>query len=247
MLSIYGITISLSILFSILILRSLIDKKDEDIMWGMCFWLILCGIVGARFYHVFDFWTYYENNLLEIFKIWKGGLGIWGGIFGGIIGSSLYLKGKKQKIISWLDKISISIPLGQAIGRWGNFFNKEILGLPTKLPWGMFVEPKNRPDNFSTSSNFHPLFLYESILCLLLFVVMIFLYKKHKEKYLGKGFFVASYLFGYSMIRFFLDFIRIEQWEISLGNSVSLNVSQCISILNIIIALFIFYKVRKSK
>ena len=247
MLSVYGIIISLSILSSILVLRSLISKKDEDVMWGMCFWLILCGVLGARLYHVFHFWTHYKTNLLEIFKIWNGGLGIWGGIFGGILGSSLYLKIKGQKVISWLDSISISIPLGQALGRWGNFFNKEILGLPTKLPWGMFVEPKNRPDNFSTFSNFHPLFLYESILCLFLFVIMIFLHEKYKEKYLGKGFFVALYLFGYSLIRFFLDFLRLEQWEISLGNNVSLNVSQCISILNMVIALFIFYKVRKSK
>jgi phosphatidylglycerol:prolipoprotein diacylglycerol transferase len=216
-------------------------------MWGVCFWTVLFGILGARFYHVIDFWTYYKTNLLEIFKIWNGGLGIWGGIFGGTLGAYVYLKIRNQKIISWLDNISISIPLGQAIGRWGNFFNKEILGLPTKLPWGMFVEPKDRPSNFSTFPTFHPLFLYESILCFLLFTIMISLYKKYKEKYLGKGFFVASYLFGYSLIRFSLDFLRLEQWVLPLSNGVSLNVSQCISILNMIITLFIFYKVRKSK
>ena len=245
--NVYGIIISLSIFSSMLVLRSLINKKNEDVMWGTCFWSIFYGVLGARFYHVIDFWAYYKTNLLEILKIWNGGLGIWGGIFGGFLGATTYLKIKNQSIIPWLDSISISIPIGQAIGRWGNFFNKEIFGLPTKLPWGIFVEPKNRPNNFSTFSNFHPLFLYESLLCLLLFLIMIFLYKKCKEKYLGKGFFVALYLFGYSLIRFSLDFLRLERWEISLGNNVSLNVSQCISILNIVIALFIFYKIRKNQ
>ena len=88
--SAYGIIISLSILSSILVLRSLVDKKDEDVMWGVCFWTVLFGILGSTFYHVIDFGHITKLSLLEIFKIWNGGLGIWGGIFGGTLGAYVY-------------------------------------------------------------------------------------------------------------------------------------------------------------
>lgn len=145
----------------------------------------------------------------------------------------------------WLDLGSVVLPLGQAIGRWGNLFNQEIFGAPTNLPWGIYIKPENRPSNFTNFNKFHPLFLYESILNLLLFLILLTLYRKF-SKTSPKGVFLSLYLGGYAIIRFYLEYLRIETWKI--GN---LNVSQCISILVLAFSiLFIKYsssKMRKGK
>ena len=242
MLNLYGITISLSIFLCILITQRLVVKykKNEEIFWGLSFWTILCGILGARIYHVLDYFDYYRYHQLDIFKIWNGGMGIWGGILGGTLGAITYLKIKGEKIFPWLDIISVVTPLGQSVGRWGNFFNKEIFGLPTTLPWGVYIEPEKRPVEFLNYSKFHPLFIYESILNFILFLFLLILYKKTNEK-TPSGTFLCIYLISYSTIRFFLEFLRINPWKIEIS-SLFLNVSQCISILVIIISIIFIFR-----
>lgn len=242
MLNLYGITISLSIFLCILITQKLVVKykKNEEIFWGLSFWTIFCGILGARLYHVLDYFDYYRYHQLDIFKIWNGGMGIWGGIFGGTLGAITYLKIKGEKIFPWLDIISVVTPLGQSVGRWGNFFNKEIFGLPTTLPWGIYIEPEKRPVEFLNYSKFHPLFIYESILNFILFLFLLILYKKTNEK-TPSGTFLCIYLISYSTIRFFLEFLRINPWKIEIS-SLFLNVSQCISILVIIISIIFIFR-----
>nr|CAO79504.1 Prolipoprotein diacylglyceryl transferase [uncultured candidate division WWE3 bacterium EJ0ADIGA11YD11] len=242
MLNLYGITISLSIFLCILITQKLVVKykKNEEIFWGLSFWTILCGILGARIYHVLDYFDYYRYHQLDIFKIWNGGMGIWGGIFGGTLGAITYLKIKGEKIFPWLDIISVVTPLGQSVGRWGNFFNKEIFGLPTTLPWGIYIEPEKRPVEFLNYSKFHPLFVYESILNFILFLFLLILYKKTNEK-TPSGTFLCIYLISYSTIRFFLEFLRTNPWKIEIA-SLFLNVSQCISILVIIISIIFIFR-----
>jgi len=241
-LNLYGITISLSIFLCILITQKLVVKykKNEEIFWGLSFWTILCGILGARIYHVLDYFDYYRYHQLDIFKIWNGGMGIWGGIFGGTLGAITYLKIKGEKIFPWLDIISVVTPLGQSVGRWGNFFNKEIFGLPTTLPWGIYIEPEKRPVEFLNYSKFHPLFVYESILNFILFLFLLILYKKTNEK-TPSGTFLCIYLISYSTIRFFLEFLRTNPWKIEIA-SLFLNVSQCISILVIIISIIFIFR-----
>ncbi|HOV97539.1 MAG TPA: prolipoprotein diacylglyceryl transferase [bacterium] len=242
MLNLYGITISLSIFLCILITQKLVVKykKNEEIFWGLPFWTIFCGILGARLYHVLDYFDYYRYHQLDIFKIWNGGMGIWGGILGGTLGAVTYLKIKGEKIFPWLDIISVVTPLGQSVGRWGNFFNKEIFGLPTTLPWGMYIEPEKRPVEFLNYSKFHPLFIYESILNFILFLFLLILYKKTNEK-TPSGTFLCIYLISYSTIRFFLEFLRINPWKIEIS-PLFLNVSQCISILVIIISIIFIFR-----
>jgi phosphatidylglycerol:prolipoprotein diacylglycerol transferase len=167
-------------------------------------------------------------------------MGIWGGIFGGTLGAITYLKIKGEKIFPWLDIISVVTPLGQSVGRWGNFFNKEIFGLPTTLPWGIYIEPEKRPVEFLNYSKFHPLFIYESILNFILFLFLLILYKKTNEK-TPSGTFLCIYLISYSTIRFFLEFLRINPWKIEIS-SLFLNVSQCISILVIIISIIFIFR-----
>jgi phosphatidylglycerol:prolipoprotein diacylglycerol transferase len=240
--NLYGFFISIGIFLSLTFAQKLIKKKDEEILWGLAFWAIIFGIIGARIYHVIDFYKFYSVNPVEILKIWNGGLGIWGALAGGALGITVYLKIKKEEILPWLDIVATVTPLAQAIGRWGNFFNKEIFGKPTTLPWGIYVDPLNRPSGYLNFEKFHPLFLYESILNLTLFVVLFKNFKKHHEK-LPAGIFTALYLGGYSVIRFFLEFLRINPWTIVPGGYFCLNVSQSVSILILAFSI-VFLKIR---
>ena len=241
----YGLTISTAVIISILVSRSLINKKNEDTLWGVSLWALILGIIGARIYHVIDYMEYYSRFPIEIFKIWEGGMGIWGAIAGGILGTTLYLKRENEKLLPWLDIISIVMPLGQAIGRWGNFFNKEIFGLPTKLPWGLYIPYENRPEKYFSYQRFHPLFFYESVLNILLFFVLFKLYKS-KVNIWPAGVFLSLYLFGYALIRFLLEYLRINPWTIVIAEGLVLNVSQCISILVLSVSLvFIRSKFKK--
>ena len=119
----YGILISIAIFISIKTAEGIIEKKDEDTLWGLSLWAIIFGIIGARLYHVLDYLDFYIKNPVEILFLWNGGLGIFGAVLGGIGGGVIYLKVKGKKILPWLDIISVVTPLGQATGRWGNFFN----------------------------------------------------------------------------------------------------------------------------
>jgi phosphatidylglycerol:prolipoprotein diacylglycerol transferase len=240
--NLYGILISFSILLCILVAKSLTPKSDEESLWGISLWAIIGGIIGARIYHVLSSLPYYIQNPLNIFSLWNGGLGIWGAIAGGCIGVLIYLRNNKENILSWLDILSVILPLGQAIGRWGNFFNNEIFGTPTNLPWGLYVPLNNRPKEYLPFTKFHPLFLYESALNFILFITLYLLYKKHKDN-VTQGTFLSLYLGGYSLIRFFLEYLRIDSWKLG-----SLNVSQCISILVLSLSIgFIKYSSSKMK
>lgn len=241
----YGLVISIAIFLSILFAKKLIQKDNEDTLWGVALTAIVFGIAGARIYHVIDYLDFYLRYPVEIIKMWNGGLGIWGALIGGFVGIFFYLKKKNKKILPWLDIVSVVTPLGQAIGRWGNFFNLEIFGLPTNLPWGMYIKQDERPIQYYDQNKFHPLFLYESILNTILFVFLFKMYKKHSQR-LPHGIFLFLYLGSYSIIRFLLEYLRVDPWVVTLRGTV-LNVSQCISILVLAISLvFIARKIKEN-
>ena len=228
----YGIIISFSIFISTLIAERLTPKKGRNVLWGLVFWVVISGIFGARIYHVLHYFSFYLKEPVRIFSVYNGGLGIWGALFGGTVAGIVYLKVKGQKILPWLNLTGLVLPLGQAIGRLGNFFNQEIFGPPTYLPWGIYIKPENRPIEYLKYQKFHPLFLYETLLNLFLFFVLYRLWNKGKRKNI-----FWIYLAGYSIIRFFLEYLRIEPWALF-----GLNVSQCVSIL-VLVASFVFIKV----
>lgn len=226
MINLYGIIISFSILAALTVSLSVSNPKQKNIIWDLVLWAVIPGIIGARIYHVIHLNNYYSNNPIDIIKIWNGGLGIYGGILGGLLGLVFYLKKNNLNILEYLDIISIGMPLAQAIGRWGNLFNKEIYGRLTTLPWGIIINGKKH----------HPLFLYESILNFILFFILYFNYKR-KKKIHKKGWYFITYLTGYSLIRFLLEFLRIDPWKIG-----SLNVAQLISILILITGTYLKQK-----
>ena len=235
----YGILISLGILVAALSAEKLaFEKKLKiDFLWNSLFWAIVVGILCARIYHVISLWEYYSLNIAEIFKIWEGGLGIWGGIFGGVGFFILFAKIKKEPLLKWLDVAGVCLPLAQAIGRIGNFFNQELYGPPTKLPWGIYIKPENRLPKVALFDKFHPLFLYESLLNLVLFGILYKLAKKNPRK----GTLFLGYLIGYGSIRFLLEPLRLETWKIS-----GLNVSQTISILVVLIGILCLFTLHRT-
>lgn len=179
----YGLIISLAILSAYLTAyfrRKKYGFSTPDLE-NLFLFVVPLGIIGARIYHVFDKWEYYLHNTGEIIAVWNGGLGIYGAILGGLFGLFIFLKIYKVDAIAStmtiLDFLMPSLAIGQAIGRWGNFFNHEVFGPPTNLPWGWYVPQQFRPDFWQNFSHFHPTFAYESLWVFLGFIVLLILEK----------------------------------------------------------------------
>lgn len=210
----YGITFALAVLAGFFVARkraSFYKIKKEEVE-NLFLAGLFSGILFARLYHVLDYFSYYRKNLFEIFAIWQGGLGIFGGILGGVFGVWLYVKARKLDFLKACDLLAPSLALGQAIGRWGNFFNQEAFGPPTNFPWRIFISPENRPETWSQFQYFHPLFLYESILNFLNFLVLIYFARKLGQY--GKGVVTALFFLNYGIIRFFVEFLRFDTAQI---------------------------------
>ncbi len=184
------------------------------------------GLIGARVYHVVDRWNeVYVHDPVTVFFIWNGGIGI----FGAIAGSALALAGyvwwvnrraragvpgaRPMNVLRWFDIGAPAFLLGQGIGRWGNFFNEELFGPPTDLPWGIPIDAANRPLQYLGDTHFHPLFLYESLLSLLGVVVILYLARRLAHR-LRVGDLLLMYLIWYPAERFVLEFLRTDNWKI---------------------------------
>src|SRR3989338_4106424 len=236
----YGIFIAIAFLTGYFLAESLTRKNNLDLnhFGNLIFFALLFSIVFARLYFVTLNIDYFKNHLAEIPKIWYGGQSIHGGILGGVLTAVIYTRLKKISFYRYIDILAVVFPLGQAIGRWGNFFNNEAFGKPVKNFFIQLSIPQEfRPDKYISYEYFHPAFLYESILDFLLFV---FLYKKYllwRQKP-GKIFWV--YLLSYSIIRFFMEFIRVD------GRDALQCVStpQIISIIIILVSTFILCRKR---
>ncbi len=170
------------------------------------------GAIGARLYHVIDKWDYYMQNPEMI--IGGRGLGIFGAVIGGTIGLIIYSKLRKLGALRWLDITTPGLLLAQAIGRWGNFFNQELYGYPTDLPWGIYINPVNRLPGYESFSHFHPLFLYESLWNLVGFSILMILGRKLQNRLIDGDIFFL-YVIYYSVGRFFLEGLKIDVWTIA--------------------------------
>jgi phosphatidylglycerol:prolipoprotein diacylglycerol transferase len=176
----------------------------------LAFWLVVGGFLGARIYEVLSYLPYYKSNPGEIIKIWHGGLSIYGAIIAGALITFIFARKHKIPFLKLSDLIAFSLPLSQAIGRLGNYFNHEAFGKPTNLPWKIFIPQGSRPAGFENYAYFHPTFLYEGIWNLIVFFILIFIAKKLKRSSDRPGVITASYLFLYSIGRFWIESIRLD-------------------------------------
>jgi phosphatidylglycerol---prolipoprotein diacylglyceryl transferase len=227
----YGLIIVLGILAATALVAWMAkrDDKDPDHVWNGVIWVIVFAVIGARLWHVLFpsesavaagrtakwFLTHPFDLHDGPFIIWSGGLSIFGGVLGGALGVSFYAYKHKLDTLSWMDLAAISVPLGQAIGRWGNYVNEELYGKPTDLPWGLKIDDINYP----SGTRFHPLFLYESLWNLLCCGLLLFIWLRYREHF-KKGDFVLLYAALYGPARFALEFLRLEP-TISGGVNVS--------------------------
>jgi phosphatidylglycerol---prolipoprotein diacylglyceryl transferase len=208
----YGLVLGIAILSSYFLGRSNawrfgLTKEEVD---KFTLYLILVSIICARLYFVIFNWEYYSNHTKEIYQIWKGGLAIFGAIIGGL-GFTLFFSRKKIYTASQLlDLLALCLPLGQAIGRLGNFFNYEAFGSPTNLPWKMFVPLEHRPEIFQAQAYFHPTFLYEALANLIIFFALYKLKTKTKS-----GNLALIYLISYSFVRFWIEPLRVDAMLLS--------------------------------
>lgn len=192
---------------------------DPEIVWDLLIWLIIGGVIGARLWHVFTptpsaiaegrTTLFYLTHPFDLINLRNGGLGIPGAVIGGLVALFFYARRHGLAFTEWTDIAAPSLALGQAIGRWGNFFNQELYGAPTDLPWKIYIDPLHRLAGFETQEYYHPLFLYESLWNLANVFLLIWLSRRYGER-LKHGDVFLVYLVVYPVGRFLLDFIRLD-------------------------------------
>ncbi len=193
-------------------------------------WAVIAGLVGARLYEVAFNWDYYGTYPAKIIAVWEGGLAMHGGIIVGFATGAILAWRWQVPVLRGLDVAAPSVILGQAVGRWGNFFNEEAFGRPTDLPWKLYVSPPHRPAEYANADYFHPTFLYESLWNLAVFAALVVILRPRYRAQPGALFF--WYLGLYSLGRFAIESLRLDSFWVA-----GLRVAQIASVAGIAVAL----------
>lgn len=211
----YGVLIVAGSMLAAYIASRLSSKNghDPELAWDLLIVVLIAGIIGARIYHIVSSWEYYRVNPGEMFGLQMSGFGIFGAVAGGLLGVWGFAKYYKLRFLEWADYVAPGLLLAQAIGRWGNFFNQELYGPPTDLPWGIYIPPSHRLPGLEAYERFHPTFFYESALNFIGFLALYYLARNWKRNRLyGDLFFVYAMI--YPFIRFFIEFLRPDAWTL---------------------------------
>jgi len=226
----YGLMIALGVLAAVWLLGRRFEDKEigtRDDATAIAIWAVIAGVIGSRLYHVVTDWDRFRDDLGAIPKIWEGGLGIPGGLIFGIpVG--MYMASRRGIDVAMTATCAApAIPLAQAIGRWGNWFNQELFGRPTDLPWGLEVDTEHFPSGYEPGTTFHPTFLYESLWNLGLVFVLLWIDRRFR---LGPGRLMGVYVLGYGIGRLWVESLRIDPANEIAG----LRVNQWMSIVAIV-------------
>jgi phosphatidylglycerol:prolipoprotein diacylglycerol transferase len=209
--------------------------ENTDRIWDALIWVVIAGIVGARLYHVLSTpygcnenvplcgWPWYRNNPLDaVVGITQGGLGIFGAVLAGLIVVLIYVRHYKLSLPRYLDIAAPALIMGQAIGRWGNFVNQELYGPPTDLPWGLSIDQPHRYGEYADVSRFpldatrfHPVFLYESVINVAGFIVLVLVARKWRR--VKEGDLMLLYMIWYGMNRIVVESLRPDAWTLAGG------------------------------
>lgn len=235
----YGVIMALAISVGVLISDWIGTKyfafKKETII-DLAPYLIIFGILGARLYYCILNYDFYLRFPTEIIAIRHGGISIHGAILGGMVGLWIYSIRHRLNFLKLCDVCAVGLSIAQAIGRWGNFFNSEAFGYPTNLPWKLYIAPQYRPIPYQDVQFFHPAFLYESILDIVIFAVLFALVKFGKIK--KDGNLALIYLILYSLVRIFVESFRLDSVRYIFGTPIAIFVSVCIIIVSVVILFF---------
>lgn len=228
--------IASAVLIGVTLAQTLAKRRqvDPELISDLAIWLVIAAIPSARLYYVLFQWQEYAQHPDQIIAIWKGGIAIHGAILGGLIASLIFCRVKRVSFWQIADLVVPSLILGQAIGRWGNFFNSEAFGRPTDLPWKLYIPLDRRPPGYESYEYFHPTFLYESLWNLMVFAILISLFvwglKSHAK--LKTGTLVFVYMVAYSVGRFWIEGLRMD--SLMLG---PLRIAQVVSLTEISLGL----------
>ncbi len=208
----YGLFIALGIALGTWITSRELERRGYDgaLALDSLFFVVPLGFIGARIYHVITDWDLYADDPFPgVFAVWNGGLGIYGAVMGGFIGILIFSRFRGIGPLVFADAAVPGLVLAQAVGRWGNYFNQELFGRPSALPWAIRIDPENRPAGFADAESFHPTFLYESLWNLLVFFVLLWVARRFADR-LKTGDLVLLYVSLYSVGRFFVESLRID-------------------------------------
>jgi len=234
----YGLMIALGVLAAVWLSRRRWAERggDPEDISTLALWAVPAGLVGARLYHVITDWKkYFPDRPVEALFIWQGGLGIPGGILLGVCVGALVARRMGMRLPVALDVVAPAIPLAQAIGRLGNWWNQELFGGPTDLPWGLEIDAVNRPVEYAAFETFHPTFLYEGLWNLGVVVLVLWLDRKRVVR---PGNLFGIYVAGYFVGRFWVESLRSDPASLILGIRVNLWTS-VIVVLGVIVVFFV--------
>lgn len=241
----YGLILAIAVLLGYWLVIKMAKQRslEIDLVSNIYLNLLIWGFIGARLYHILNEWSYYNSHLTETIAVWKGGLAIHGAIIAGIL--VVYYYSRLRKVNFWLlaDLYSLPLILGQALGRWGNYFNQELFGRPTNLAWGIPIETSNRPFGFIDNIYFHPTFLYESIWNFVVLGLLYFIWRKNKNK---PGLVFWAYIILYSLGRLVVESFRIDRTPLIFGWRLPLLISAGLFVVGSM-SLFLFLLRTKKK
>ena len=204
----------------------------------LAIWAVPFGLVGGRLYHVITDWHLYfgeDRNPVTALYVWRGGLGIWGAIALGALGVWIGARLRGIKLLPLLDALAPGVLVAQAVGRWGNWFNQELYGRPTDLPWGLEIDVAHRPSQYLDVATYHPAFLYECLWNLAAFAVLIWLDRRFR---LGHGRVVALYVMLYTAGRGWIENLRID--DVQMNDVLGLRLNVWTSIVLFVLATVFF-------
>ncbi|QLE57844.1 prolipoprotein diacylglyceryl transferase [Nostoc sp. TCL26-01] len=232
----YGLLIASAVLIGVSLSQYLAKRRqvNPDLLSDLSIWLVIGAIPAARLYYVLFQWAEYAENPERIIAIWQGGIAIHGAIIGGTLAALIFAKLKRVSFWQLADLVAPSLILGQAIGRWGNFFNSEAFGAPTNLPWKLYIPLERRPPDLANFEYFHPTFLYESVWDLMVFALLLTLFFRglSGRPRLRLGTLFMVYLVTYSFGRLWIEGLRTD--SLMLG---PLRIAQIVSLSGIVIGL----------
>lgn len=217
----YGLMIALGVFVAVVWSQRRLATRDGDPenISAIALWAVPAGLIGARFYHVLTDWKSFRGRWQDVPAVWQGGLGIPGGLVAGVLVGVLVARRRGMGMGSALDVVVPTLPVAQAIGRFGNWFNQEVFGRPTDLPWGLEIEAAHRPPEYVAMATFHPTFLYEGVWNVALAAALV---RVERNGLLRPGYLVALWAAGYGLGRLWVEILRVDAASLVLGIRVNI-------------------------
>ena len=245
-LRLYGLMVALGVIAGAYAAARLLQRRGLNPEWAVqgCTVGVPLALIGARAYHVLTDWKSYQGRWVDVVKIWEGGLGIPGGILGGVVGGLIVIRLRRMPLRSMLDTVAVGFPAGQFLGRLGNWFNQELFGRPTDLPWGLEIDPEHRPREYLESETFHPTFAYEMVWSMLVFGLV---WRTERRGRLPRGHFLVLYLFLYSAGRLWIEALRVDPASLLAGVRVNIWVMGGVLVLSGLFLLLVTPRRRRAE